>query len=256
VFEEEIKIEGSEGVDEEQDSSYYGYLRSPVICLFIVLVAKWKWPESIPFDFWEFWESKGDIIVWIRAGAPLFLWAFVFFSLFLFFVTKTAKNKNIDLTYLPNAEIFKKEFFKIITKNFFAGVLFRWLAFLAAMVVLQFGDYLSDLVWGGIFEKAQSNLASHVVNYLTLGFLKGYIFHEAGWFVGAALLVANTLSISNDNKDYRFYRYINRWFVGFFLFWVMFNYGLGASIFVHIIYEIIISGYCCLFMAVYDGGKK
>ena len=78
-----------------------------------------------------------------------------------------------------------------------------------------------------------------VVNFLTLGHLQPYLLGSLGWAVGAAIISSN--GKFRDGHAYQgLFGWINAWFCGMFFFYLMFTYGILASIIVHFLYDILI----------------
>ena len=83
------------------------------------------------------------------------------------------------------------------------------------------------------------NVWGPLVDWTTFGYLTKHIFSETGWYVGAAMLYSN--AFFRDGYKYQgLMGVINSWFIGMFLFWVTFNYGLPAAILIHFLYDFLL----------------
>ena len=71
------------------------------------------------------------------------------------------------------------------------------------------------------------------------------------WFVGAALLSANAM-FRNGHKYQGPIGIVNSWYIGMFLFWIMFQFGLIVAIIVHILYDVIVFTVKHLDVTVFD----
>lgn len=74
-----------------------------------------------------------------------------------------------------------------------------------------------------------------IASFFTLGKLDT-LFYGFGWFVGAAILGSNG-QFRNGHAYQGFFGYINSWFIGLFMFWLMFNYGLLSAVIAHWFYD-------------------
>ncbi|MDA2922963.1 hypothetical protein MYX07_06900, partial [Patescibacteria group bacterium AH-259-L07] len=125
-----------------------------------------------------------------------------------------------------------------------AGVLeeikFRWLSFFLGIIGAKITNFLFFGFLGlGIPKWFFLHIAGPVVNFVTLGKMSWLLFHPAGWFVGAAALAANA-KFRDIHKYLGIFGYFNSWFIGFVMFWLMFEYGLVTAIIVHFLYDFLI----------------
>jgi hypothetical protein len=74
---------------------------------------------------------------------------------------------------------------------------------------------------------------------LTSAFHLGWLLYGYGWAVGMGALSANT-HFREGHKYLGPLGYWNSWAAGWFLFYVMFEYGIPAAIAVHFLYDFII----------------
>lgn len=204
-----------------------------VVLFLFVLVIKWIWPNSIPFGIFEFWKNN-QIGAGIKAVWWIFLWGGGITFLHSIF-TRNSRRENLEA----------EELFTFGTVvSIFAGLLeeinFRWLVFLSGIIGVKITNFFFFGFLGfGIPKWFFLHIMGPVVNFLTLGQLKEFLFHPAGWFVGAAILAANA-KFREGHKYLGILGYFNSWFCGFVLFWLMFNYGLLTAIIVHFLYDFLI----------------
>ena len=76
-------------------------------------------------------------------------------------------------------------------------------------------------------------------SFLTLGTIDNILYHPFGWFVGAGIILANA-KFRDGHKYQGKFGFINSWFIGMYLFWLMFEYGLVACIVIHFLYDMLI----------------
>ena len=225
-----------QGTQEERQSKQKSYLKSALIAFGVILFFNWLFPNVIPFDTFELWQIRQGSWYddWLMASWPIFAWAVgvtVLFSLF----TRNTRKQNL----------MAEQLFAVGTlQSVIAGVLeeisFRWLIFISAVVGIKIGNFLF-FGWAGfgIGEWFELHVAGPVVNFLTLGYLSDVLANPESWAVGAAMLSANAF-FRDGHKYLGFFGYINSWFIGMFMFWLLFQYGLLACILAHFVYDFLI----------------
>ncbi|HEU0050913.1 MAG TPA: hypothetical protein VFQ60_02540 [Patescibacteria group bacterium] len=212
------------------------YLVSAFGSILIVLMVKGFWPTLIPFGAFEFWKPKGSIADWFNSGWPLLLWAVILNSAVLAYrrIRKTEKYFQMVCT----SSRLRKIFLGGLILSTWAGVMeeicFRWLIFLGAIVVVR----ITNICTFGLAAWFHLHALGPGVDFLSLGYLHSYLFHTAGWAVGAALISSN--AFFREGHTYQgLVGVINSWLIGFFLFWIMFTYGLLAAILLHFLYDFV-----------------
>jgi hypothetical protein len=207
------------------------YLVSAAFSVVIIALVKSIWPNLIPFGAFEFWQPKGGLLAWLAAGWPLLAWG-VGLTAVLSILTKNKPevNRNAERHMLAGLVI-----------SVWAGVVeeicFRWLIFLASIVTVRVGN----IIFCGLVRLIHLYVTGQVANFVTIGFLRPYLFHPASWAVGAGLLAANAF-FRDGHKYQGWFGFINSWFCGMFLFWIMFRHGLLAGILIHFLYDLLVFG--------------
>ncbi|MDO8572122.1 MAG: hypothetical protein Q7R79_05575, partial [bacterium] len=191
-------------------------------------------PSSVPFSIGEFWHIRGGFWDWCAASWPIFAWG-AGLTAIVSLLTRNTPETNSD------AEVIIVGGFLI---SLWAGIMeeicFRWLIFLGDIVMVQIGNFLFFGFLGfGIPEWLFTHIFRPIADFFTGGNLTPQLFHPAGWFVGAGLLAANA-SFRDGHKYQGLFGLLNSWFIGMFLFWLMFQYGLLACIVVHFLYDLFI----------------
>lgn len=87
----------------------------------------------------------------------------------------------------------------------------------------------------------KKNLFGPVINWLTLGSLSGWIVNKDVWFIGAGMITANGL-FRDGHKYLGPVGYVNSWFIGMFMYFLLQEYGLVACIVCHFLYDLLIFG--------------
>jgi hypothetical protein len=197
-----------------------------------VLVVQWLWPKTIPFGTFEFWK-KQQIFEGIIASWPIFVWGCGVTLIHAFFTrNRPDVNRNAESLLIGGAVV-------SIIAGVFEEMIFRWTIFLSGIVAIKVSNFLFFGFLGfGIPEWFQVNISGPVVNFLTLGKMKWLVI-DMGWVVGAATIAANA-KFRAEHAYLGPFGLVNSWIIGFFLFWVMFNYGLLTSIIVHFLYDMFI----------------
>lgn len=125
-------------------------------------------------------------------------------------------------------------------------IVFRWLLFLNAIWFLKLSNWMFFGWLGfGMVEHLYLWVLAPVANFFTLGQMSHLFYHQAGWFVGAAMITANA-KFRDGHMYLGFLGFVNSWFIGMYLFWVMFRYGLPAAILVHFLYDLFI--FCVIYV--------
>jgi len=194
----------------------------------------WIWPKSVPFDFFDLWNMTGTPYEWFGTAWPILLWG-TCVTAFFAFTTRNDRETN------RNAEgIITKGTLISIMAGVFEEITFRWLFFLLAIVSVKITNFFFFGFLGlGIAEWVHMSIVGPFVNWVTLGLLESYIFHASGWAVGAAMIATNVF-FRDGHKYQGILGWTNSWFIGMFLFWVMFQYGLLVAILVHFTYDFLI----------------
>lgn len=201
--------------------------------LITIPLTRWLAPGLIPMGAAQIWDAHGTGLGdWLWVGLPMFAWGV---------------GINIVWLYPQRKHLHRhdpaKELIRSVLVSVLAGVLeeisFRWLLFFAAFPSLAISNYLFFGVFGfGIAEFVHIHLAGPLADFTTCGYLHDELFGR-GWLLGASLLSANAF-FRNGHRYQGLFGYANSWFVGMFLFYVMFHYGLGAAIVVHFMYDLLI----------------
>lgn len=211
------------------------FMAGLAIVLFIIL---WLLTGLIPFRIFEFWTSKGSVLDWLYAAWPIFAWAIGLNVLY------RALTRNTPFENRLAEELFWLGAGQSILAGVLEEILFRWILFFTAIVGVQFFNFcFFGFIGFGIPKWIYLHIGGHIANFITIGWMKHILFHPAGWFVGAAMLGANA-SFRDGHKYQGRFGWANSWFIGMFLFWMLFEFGLLACILVHFLYDLFIEIVC------------
>jgi hypothetical protein len=212
--------------DNEEGSSY---LYTAFFSLFIALLVRLFRPSLIPFDFFEFWRMDGLWLEVIQISWPLFLWCCgVGTARAIFTRNDRNLNRNAEEIIISGAII-----------STWAGIVeeicFRWLIFFFVIAVLNMFNWMTF----GLVHWIYGNIVGRIADFFTLGLLHPILFGKYSWAVGAAVLSTNG-QFRDGHKYLGLFGYVNSWFGGMYLFYIMFNYGLPAAILIHFLYDFIL----------------
>ncbi len=219
---------------EEEKKKPGCFVTSAITTLFVIGAVNFLWPDTIPFKFMEFWFIKGSLWEPLKHSWIFFLWGAGLTTVHAVLTrNKPEDNRNAEGIALHGT-----------ARSIFAGVMeeicFRWILFYGAIISLTFVNWLFFGWLGfGIPHFFYTKLLIPVANLTTLGILKPILYSSHGWIVGAAVISCN--GRFRDGHSYQgWFGWINSWFAGMFLFYIMFTYGLPAAILVHFLYDFLI----------------
>ncbi len=225
--------------EQNQEESYISKAIKGAIFLGFILPFI---PNSIsPFSFFQFWKiSNSNLLDWWTIGKPLFAWGSGL-SVTLLMINHYF-NRLVIFPKQPKLKL-NQIISLIFAIIFFASleeICFRWLIFLSNIIFIKAINFLFFGWLGlGIWEVVHNFFFAPIANWITWGYLETYLLNRDIWFVGASIIMTNTLF-----RDGHLYQgclgWINSWFIGIFCFWVTLNYGLLAAMFTHSIYNIIV----------------
>jgi len=208
--------------------------------IMILIVHTW-WPELLPWHVFGVWTSRGTVSEWCKSVWPIFAWGgtLAFLGAFWHYATRGNYNRIFDAEDSVGSMFVQGTIVSVLA-GIFEEIYFRWIAFYGVIGGLVFGNFLF-FKWAGfgIAEWFHMHAWGPLANWTTGEHLHGYLFHPAGWQVGAAMLTANAF-FRDGHKYQGILGVINSWFIGMALFWVMFTYGLPAAIFVHFAYDMLV----------------
>ncbi len=200
--------------------------------IFVVPLVKWAWPAVVPFSYGHVLRPRGHIGHWLQAGWPILLWGATIAAL-VAFTTRNSRRENAE------AERFLAVgFFRSLQAGVLEELLFRWLLLFGAIVGVKLSNWLF-FGWAGfgVAQWVQLHVLGPVANFTTLGLLKVYLVTPENWAIGAAILGANAF-FRDGHKYQGVFGWLNSWFGGMFLFYLMFRFGLPAAIVVHFLYDL------------------
>jgi hypothetical protein len=228
-----VKSEDDEDKEKKQKQAAAGFGCGIILLLITFLL----FPDAIPFDLFQFWFLDIEVGALLKAMFPLFAWGIALSLFMMVLKADTPKQRRLP----GGAEAATATWIVGTIISLYAGIfeelVFRWFRFFTAMVGLQILNFLFfGFIGLGIPEAFAVYIACPIANFFTLGYLEAWLFHPAGWFVGAAMLSSN-----GRFRDGHMYQgivgWIDAWFVGMIFFYIMFKYGLFAAMIVHFFFD-------------------
>ncbi|MFI7642467.1 hypothetical protein [Nonomuraea sp. NPDC049400] len=211
------------------------------LSVLIVLVLEWLAPDVIPFElgtFWAvrqpFWTAFGDSIVqsWpvLAAGVLMTL---------IFLPAKRQQQRHLALYGAPEGRVVTLGPGAVLFNSALEEVVFRWLLFYAAIA----GAVAMDYIVLGFAELHPvrwffTELLIPAADWATAGRLHE-VLTAGPWTVAAAMLTSNG-RFRNGHAYQGLLGFAWSWYMGMFLFLIMFEHGLPLAIAVHVAYNLVI----------------
>lgn len=122
-----------------------------------------------------------------------------------------------------------------LNAGFFEELIYRAFAFMSAMVILPFVNFITFGFMRWLYSEALVPLA----NFMTFGALEPQLLGHSNWVFGAAIVSAS-IKFRNDHKHLGSIGMINAWFLSMVMFYLVFNYGIVTAIVAHVVYDAIV----------------
>ena len=225
----------------EQDDKYEpNYLRSARLSAFVLVVLVVVYPEALPFEVFgaPFWGGGFRLTDTFVTCLPLLGWGFAI-NCYL----QANRMMEVRSPIGQYVEDFDRTRSELVTEgailSIVAGVLeemaFRWVIFLCAIPLLVGADWL----FGGFagihaIEWIYTAILFPVANFMTLEVLSPVF--EMDWGIGAGMLAANAF-FRDGHKYQGSFGMVNSWFIGMYMFHILFTYGLPECMFAHFAYN-------------------
>jgi hypothetical protein len=218
----------------------------------VILAAYFLCPKIFPVGLFQFFGASRTI-AGIIAAWPIFLWGVV--------VTTIASIAWYCRSHGSNLELWDAEekYKESVEMAVFAGILeelvYRWVIFYWAIVVFWALNSIAAACAGKevmrwIFTAGLGPMA----DYFTFGHAHTLLYGY-GWLVGLSILFSNFM-FQRGHWYLGLIGWINSFYIGMFMFYLMFNYGILAAIIAHFLYDFFIFTleYMCAVMvrAMYD----
>ncbi|GAA5069938.1 hypothetical protein HNP84_001835 [Thermocatellispora tengchongensis] len=205
----------------------------------LVLLLEWLAPDVIPYELATFWPVGGE--PWPAFTDSLRLaWPVLAVGLLLsLLVLPRARRVQRELAWYGSGEgrVITLGPGSMLVWSTVEEIVFRWLLFYAAIAGAVFMDYivlgfagLHPVRW--VFTEVLIPLAD-----LATGRQLHEILIGMPWIVAAAILTSNG-RFRNGHGYQGILGWIWSWYMGMFLFLIMFEHGLPLAIAVHVVYNL------------------
>lgn len=183
---------------------------------------------GLSIDFGSAWDSKGRMIDGLVKVWPMFAWG----TGITLLTGIIAVVKRIPRDHEPGY-VFAKGTWISLNAGFFEEIIYRWLLFFGAMFFIK----LFDVLTFGLVHWFYTEVTIPFTNWITFGLLEPQLHSPYGWLFAAAIISANG-KFKEQHEYLGLFGWVNAWFLGMVLFYLVFNYGLWTAIVAHIIYDL------------------
>jgi hypothetical protein len=197
-----------------------------VVALIIYAIGR-IWID-LPFQFGTVWSIDNDVPAGLARVYPIFIWV-VAITLLTGLVMR-AKRIPRDA---PPRFIFLTGGWISINAGFFEEIIWRWLLLLSAPVILTVLNWVTF----GFVHWLYGQVLIPVANFATIGILEPQLL-TANWLLGATVISVNGHFRQSHERN-GLLAYVNSWFVGMVMFYLMFNYGIWSAIVAHTVYDVL-----------------
>ena len=197
-------------------------------------ILMYFWSDLVPFKFNQAWVSHGTLTDWLLAARWMLAWGTGITIIFAFFTRdKGDEIRHAEINFLKHAWI-------SVRAGVCEEINFRWLGFMSWIIIGYFLNWvLGGFMGHGLLHWLMIKALGPVADFFTLGLLHNLLTNPAVWAIGLGLINANA-AFRDGHKYLGWFGYVNSWFIGMFLFYMMLTYGLLAAIVVHAIYDLLI----------------
>jgi hypothetical protein len=226
----------------------------------LIVLAKSFMAISVPYSFTQFWTSNGTIGDWLWTAKWWFLFGTVSTAVMAYVNLRLRQRAREQMRNVAGGlggffsgvmdtvagASYKIELAKLLlspVRGFLGEVGARWIGFFVVIILVQFFNALLFNAWlgFGVFHILQVYLLGPVTNFATLHIMPEYVNNPAIWAVGFAVF-ACSIRTNKDNHSYEGLSPILAWFFNLFLFYLMFTFGIWASIVVHFVWDVLLGG--------------
>lgn len=191
-----------------------------LLCLLGFEYLKWDMLSLIT------WNPYGLLMAWL-----ILLWAAAWAAINA--ITGRYDQKRSTET---RTRILSRAVWTSIQIGFWEELIYRYLCFGIAMILLPFTDWITRGVVRWIFE----SFLMPATHLMTFGALEGQIL-TTPWTVGGAIITANLIFAAvHVYTGHSIISCVNAWFMGLVLFWLALHYGLITSMVAHSVYDAVL----------------
>jgi hypothetical protein len=205
------------------------YVKLLLISLAVFAFLRLFWGDYMLVNLHRL-AGRGLVAAGLAQVWPIFAWALAV-PLMATFVFKQKRPLEFDSRSVQIV----KGLWLSLHAGVFEELIYRWLAFANAMVMLSAFNWITH----GFVKWFYMQLLVPLANFSTLHALQPYLLHEGGWIFGAAIVSA-AAEFRAQHRYLGILGWVNSWFMGMVFFYLVLNYGLLTAIAAHFLYDTII----------------
>lgn len=192
-------------------------------------------PHAIPYGFTELWQTTGNPGQWLWTAWPILAWAFGVTFVIAALTRNSREENRYAESYLAGGVWLS------LRAGIMEEIIFRWLMFMWCIAMAKLGDFiLGGFIFNhGLVWLIYEYIFNPIADFFTMGMLHQQLASQSAWFIAAGLMVANA-NFRDGHKYQGLFGYINSWFIGMYMFYLLFHFGLVACIVVHLVYDLTI----------------
>ncbi len=192
------------------------------------LILTFFWGDMVLLEFSDI-QGRGSSI-----GAGLSAVWFIFVWGALATLTNGWFTRRQRRTHEP-LEVLVKGWWISLHAGFFEELMYRWLTFFMAMITLPFINWCTF----GLLKWSYVTILVPFANWATFGALEPQLLGHTNWVFGAAI-ASTSLSFQAAHKGHGLIGWINSWFIGLVMFYLVFNFGIVTAIIAHVVYDMVV----------------
>lgn len=221
-----------ETADQGGELTFQSFLVTHQILISLIIISFIIWLVVAPFlpglfyDPFEAWLFTDDVFGAVMESWPVFFYGVCITLVMFAFPHKYVHDKEV---------VFLQDIYKSVMAGILEEVGYRCMFILMAILAL----FILDSIFFGAVMWVFENITFFIVDLMTFGLIRRYIYGLPAIFVAGAL-IAN-LRFRDGHSYQGAIGMIQSWYMGLYLLVVMVTQGLAIAILVHMIYDLIIS---------------
>jgi len=211
-----------------------GFAFSSVAVGALILFAIGGWFHNWSHNergLWWAWEPKTTLIDGLTDVWYIFAWAFLTTAVIVAVLIWKRVPRVLSAPMMLADGLWRS-----VRAGVLEELVFRWLLVLSAPAALT----LTNWITFGLVKWIHLHWLLPLANWATLGILEPQL-HNSNWVMAAAILYA-AAAFRNGHAYLGPLGYVNSWFIGMVMFYLVFNHGIITAMVAHVAYDAIIFG--------------
>jgi hypothetical protein len=197
--------------------------------LIVATLAYWLGPDQwMPVSFGSLWRA-GYVLTALRHVWFLFGWA-VAVTLVVGVLAIMMRTPRL----LPAGTVLWRGNWVSLNAGVFEELIWRGFGFCVAMFFLKLLSVIPLVGW--FFHILYGDLLIPLADLTSLHTLHPQL--SGNWIVAAAIVSSNA-SFRDEHAWLGWFGYVNSWFVGIVMFWLVFHYGMVSAMAAHVLYDML-----------------